>query len=35
MSGVHAAIGPDGAVVALLREEDGRARPVVVFAAAG
>ncbi|MFN2561718.1 MAG: tRNA pseudouridine(55) synthase TruB [Jatrophihabitans sp.] len=33
--GVHGAIGPDGMVVALLREEDGRARPVLVFAAAG
>jgi tRNA pseudouridine55 synthase len=33
--GVHGAIGPDGAVVALLREEGGRARPVLVFAAAG
>jgi tRNA pseudouridine55 synthase len=33
--GVHGALGPDGTVAALLREEDGRARPVLVFAAAG
>jgi tRNA pseudouridine55 synthase len=35
IEGVHGALAPDGAVVALLREEDGRARPVLVFAAAG
>jgi tRNA pseudouridine55 synthase len=35
ISGVHGAIAPDGSVAALLREEDGRARPVLVFAAAG
>jgi hypothetical protein len=32
---VHAAIAPDGSVAALLREVDERARPVLVFAAAG
>ena len=32
---VHGAIDPDGRAVALLREEGDRARPVVVFAAAG
>jgi tRNA pseudouridine55 synthase len=31
----YAALAPDGEVVALLRDEDGRARPVLVFAAAG
>ncbi len=35
IGGVHGAIGPDGTVVALLDERDGRARPVLVFAAAG
>ena len=33
--GVHGAFAPDGSVVALLRESDGAARPVLVFAAAG
>jgi hypothetical protein len=32
---VHAALAPDGSVAALLREEADRARPVVVFHAAG
>ncbi len=35
IGGVHAALAPDGTVAALLREDDGRARPVVVFRAAG
>jgi tRNA pseudouridine55 synthase len=35
IAGVHGALGPDGAAVALLEEKDGRARPVLVFAAAG
>jgi tRNA pseudouridine55 synthase len=35
IDGVHGAIGPDGTAVALLREQDGRACPVLVFAAAG
>jgi tRNA pseudouridine55 synthase len=35
IEGTHGALGPDGRAVALLREEDGRARPVLVFAAAG
>jgi tRNA pseudouridine55 synthase len=35
IEGVHGALGPDGAVIALLREQDGRSRPVLVFAAAG
>ena len=35
IDGLHGAIGPDGTVAALLREEDGWARPVIVFAAAG
>jgi tRNA pseudouridine55 synthase len=35
LGGVYGAIAPDGTVVALLREDDGRARPVLVFAAAG
>jgi tRNA pseudouridine55 synthase len=35
ISGVHAAIGAGEHVVALLREVDGQARPVAVFAAAG
>jgi tRNA pseudouridine55 synthase len=30
---VYAAIGPDGAVAALLQDEDGQARPILVFAA--
>jgi tRNA pseudouridine55 synthase len=33
--GVHGALGPDGTVLALLEERDGRAKPVVVFAPAG
>lgn len=33
VEGVHAAMTADGEVVALLREQDGRARPVLVFAA--
>jgi tRNA pseudouridine55 synthase len=35
IDGVHGAFAPDGSVVALLRESDGAARPVLVFAAAG
>jgi tRNA pseudouridine55 synthase len=35
IAGVHGALAPDGSVAALLREADGRARPVLVFAAAG
>lgn len=35
IDGVHGAVAPDGSVVALLREERGRARPVLVFTAAG
>ena len=35
IAGVHAAVAPDGAVVALLREDGEQARPVVVFHAAG
>ncbi len=35
IDGVHGAFGPDGAAIALLQERDGRARPVLVFAAAG
>jgi len=35
ITGVHGALGPDGAAVALLKEKDGRARPVLVFTAAG
>jgi tRNA pseudouridine55 synthase len=35
IDGVHGAVAADGTVVALLREEDGRARPVLVFTAAG
>ena len=31
----YAALGPDGSAVALLREDEARARPVLVFAAAG
>jgi tRNA pseudouridine55 synthase len=33
--GVHGALAPDGSVVALLQEQDGLARPVLVFTAAG
>ncbi len=33
--GVHGAFLPDGSAVALLRESDGAARPVLVFVAAG
>ena len=35
IDGVHGAIGVDGTAVALLREEAGRARPVLVFTPAG
>jgi tRNA pseudouridine55 synthase len=35
IAGVHGAFAPDGAVVALLRESDGAARPVLVFVPAG
>jgi tRNA pseudouridine55 synthase len=35
MSGVHGAITPDGTVIALLREDEDAARPVLVFVAAG
>jgi tRNA pseudouridine55 synthase len=35
VAGVHAAIGPDGTVAGLLREDGEQARPVIVFAAAG
>ncbi|HKC28823.1 MAG TPA: tRNA pseudouridine(55) synthase TruB, partial [Jatrophihabitans sp.] len=35
IAGVHGALAPDGSVVALLRETDGAARPVLVFAAQG
>ena len=35
VAGVHGAFAPDGTVVALLREQDGRARPVLVFTPAG
>jgi tRNA pseudouridine55 synthase len=35
VEGVHGAFAPDGSVVALLREEEGGARPVLVFAPAG
>ena len=35
IEGTYGAIGPDGSVSALLREDGGRARPVLVFAAAG
>ncbi len=34
-AGAYAAIDPDGAVVALLRESDGRAHPILVFTPAG
>ena len=33
IEGTHAAIAPDGSVVALLQERDGLAKPVLVFAA--
>ena len=33
--GTYGAFGPDGTVLALLRESDGRAQPVLVFVAAG
>jgi tRNA pseudouridine55 synthase len=35
IAGTYAALAPDGSAVALLREVDGSARPVLVFAAAG
>jgi tRNA pseudouridine55 synthase len=35
IDGVHGAFGPEGTALALLQEEDGRARPVLVFVAAG
>jgi tRNA pseudouridine55 synthase len=35
IAGVYGAFAPDGSVVALLREDGGQARPVLVFAAAG
>ena len=35
IGGTYGAFAPDGTVVALLRETDGRARPVLVFTAAG
>jgi tRNA pseudouridine55 synthase len=35
IAGVHGAFAPDGTVVALLRETDDAARPVLVFAPAG
>jgi tRNA pseudouridine55 synthase len=35
IAGTSAALAPDGSVAALLREEDGRARPVLVFSPAG
>jgi tRNA pseudouridine55 synthase len=35
IDGVHGAFSPDGTVVALLREDDGAARTVLVFAPAG
>ena len=35
LPGVYGGLAPDGAVVALLREDDHAARPVIVFAAAG
>lgn len=35
MAGVHAAVSSDGRAVALLREQDDRARPVLVFTPAG
>ena len=35
LPGVYGALGPDGTAVALLREQDQRARPVIVFTPAG
>ncbi len=35
IAGVYGALSADGTAVALLREQDGRARPVLVFAPAG
>jgi tRNA pseudouridine55 synthase len=35
IEGTYAAVAPDGTVVALLTEQDGRAKPVAVFASAG
>jgi tRNA pseudouridine55 synthase len=35
IAGTHGAFAPDGSVVALLAESDGRSRPVLVFAPAG
>ncbi|WP_375493107.1 tRNA pseudouridine(55) synthase TruB [uncultured Jatrophihabitans sp.] len=35
VEGVHGALGPDGTALALLRESDGAARPLLVFVAAG
>jgi tRNA pseudouridine55 synthase len=35
IAGTYAALAPDGSAIALLREVDGSARPVLVFAAAG
>jgi len=35
IGGTYGAFGPDGSVIALLAESDGRARPVLVFAPAG
>lgn len=35
IDGTYGAFAPDGAVVALLRETEGRARPVLVFTASG
>jgi tRNA pseudouridine55 synthase len=35
IDGTYGAVAPDGSVAALLREQGGRARPVLVFAAAG
>ncbi|MCW2644787.1 MAG: tRNA Pseudouridine synthase terminal, partial [Pseudonocardiales bacterium] len=35
IAGTHGAIAPDGTVAALLVEDGGRAKPVLVFAAAG
>ena len=34
-AGIARRLAADGRAVALLREDDGRARPVLVFAAAG
>jgi tRNA pseudouridine55 synthase len=35
LAGTYGALAPDGQVAALLREDAGRARPVLVFVAAG